>query len=163
MKLATRAIVTLLLSLAALTGAGAQPFEKRSFQSSKPEVRPQVEPSPVEVQSGIRAHIDGVMKRNNNLFPIYDPRAKKQLLLEFVKINSGKVSVMRARKKGTNTYFSCVEFKDPANGTIYDLDFWTKRQPNGKVRVTATKIHMIGGQPRFTYEKDRITDLPNKN
>jgi hypothetical protein len=113
-----------------------------------------------EIHDGIQAHIDGILKAKNNLFPITDTVTKQNLKLQFVKVHDDKVSIISPKKKGeTKTYFACTDFKDPATGTTYDIDFWMKLQPNGKLKVVDTRIHKVGGQPRYTYKNDEIVDI----
>jgi hypothetical protein len=113
-----------------------------------------------EIHDGIQEHIDKKLKANNNLFPITDNVTKQKLNLQFVKVHDDKVSIISPKKKGeTKTYFACTDFKEPAAGTAYDIDFWMKLQPNGKLKVVDTRIHKVDGQPRYTYKNDEIVDI----
>ncbi|MEW6736953.1 MAG: hypothetical protein AB1489_37035 [Acidobacteriota bacterium] len=119
--------------------------------------------TPDEIRQGISLHIEEKLKKNKNFFPIKDEQTKQELKLEFVKVHDDKVSIIKAKSEyDTDTYFACTDFKEPATGTIYDLDFWMKMQISGKLKVTKARIHKVGGEARFTYEGDKIVDIPVK-
>jgi len=155
-----KAILISVVLCLSLLGSISTPAQQKD-QSAK--AGPNRELTGQEVYKGVQAHIEEVLKKNNNLFPIFDDKTNQDLKLQFIKVHDDRVSIIEPSNAGeTRTYFACTDFKDPATGTAYDLDFWIKIQQDGQLKVVGEKIHKSGGQPRFTYEGDKIVDIPVK-
>lgn len=103
---------------------------------------------------GIKGHISAVTEANNGSYPLTDAEEGKDLKLKLVKVHEDKVSYI----KKDDAYFACTDFV-AGDGTKYDVDFWMKKNPEGKLEVYQTKIHKKDGVPRFTYQNDEIADL----
>ena len=113
--------------------------------------------SAAEIKAAMRAHIDAMVQKGGGVFRLKDDKTGENLELNFVKIHDP------VRKIRGNTYFACTDFSVKGQkDKLYDLDFWLTPM-NGKLMVTATKIHkepvFKNGKwvkkARFTYVNDK--------
>jgi len=113
--------------------------------------------SAAEIKAAMQAHIDAMVQKGGGVFRIKDEKTGEDLELNFVKIHDP------VRKIRGNTYFACTDFSVKGQpDKLYDLDFWLTPQ-DGKLVVTATKIHknpvLVDGKwekkARFTYVNDK--------
>ncbi|MBI5144438.1 MAG: hypothetical protein HZA30_05165 [Candidatus Omnitrophica bacterium] len=107
-----------------------------------------------EIIKGIKDHINKVTKANNGIFPLQDPVEGKSLNLKLQKVHEDKVSHI----KKEDACFACTDFIAD-DGTMYDVDFWMKKDASGNLVVYDTKIHKKDGEPRFTYKDDEIVEV----
>lgn len=108
-----------------------------------------------DVIGGIEGHINSVTKANNGVFAIKDEAEGKDLRLKLVRIHKDKVSYI----KKDDAYFACTDFTTEDGKSMYDLDFWMKKNAEGGLDVYQTKIHKKDGEPRFTYKDDEIVEV----
>lgn len=108
-----------------------------------------------EIIKGIKDHVNEVSAENNGYYPLYDSMDAKDLRLKLVKVHEDKVSYI----KKDDAYFACTDFIADDGQTKYDVDFWMKKTDSGELAVYQTKIHKKDGTPRFTYQKDEITEV----
>lgn len=111
--------------------------------------------SATDVIKGIREHINNATKANAGIFPIKDEVEAKDLKLRLIRIHEDKVSYL----KKDDAYFACTDFVTEDEKTMYDLDFWMKKDTKGNLKVYQTKIHKKDGKPRFTYKDDEISPV----
>ena len=111
-------------------------------------------PSAGEIIKAIKDHIASVTNANNGVFPLEDPQEGKALNLKLEKVHEDKVSHI----KKEDACFACTDFV-AEDGTMYDVDFWMKKDPGGELYVYDTKIHKKNGEPRFTYQDDEIVEV----
>lgn len=105
-----------------------------------------------DVINGINDYIQSVSEENNGYFPLYDSEEGKSLRLTLVKVHEDKVSYL----KKEDAYFACTDFLAEDGKTTYDVDFWMKKSPEGRLEIYKTKIHKKDGKPRFIYKDDEI-------
>lgn len=108
-----------------------------------------VEPTNEAIRSAMQVYALQVTNQNGGFFPIHDEKTGKDRRLSFQQVHQrvGKISTR-------DGYFSCADFVDQETGEVLDVDFWVTLT-GGQLQVTASEIHKINGQPRFTYnEKD---------
>lgn len=103
---------------------------------------------------GIKDHINETVEANSGYYPLTDTEEGKNLKLKLVKVHEDKVSYI----KKDDAYFACTDFI-AEDGAKYDVDFWMKKDPEGRLEVYQTKIHKKQGLPRFTYSNDEIVEL----
>lgn len=116
---------------------------------SAPSAVPPTRPTNEEIRAAMQSYALRVTDENGGFFPIHDEKtgADRKLTFQQVHQRVGKLSTR-------NGYFSCADFVDQATGEALDLDFWVTMEGE-KLEVTATEIHKVGGNPRFTYnDKD---------
>ncbi len=111
--------------------------------------------SAADVIKGIKGHINNTTKANAGIFPIKDEVEAKDLKLKLIRIHEDKVSYL----KKDDAYFACTDFVTEDGKTMYDLDFWMKKNNKGELEVYRTKIHKKDGTPRFTYKDDEIAPV----
>ena len=58
----------------------------------------------------------------------------------------------RLSKLNADTYFACVDMKDP-NGKVIDVDFFLKSNGD-KLEMTDTTVHKIEGKPRYNWKEE---------
>lgn len=108
-----------------------------------------------QIIKGIKAHIDNVTKANNDNFPLKDTEEGKDLKLKLIRVHEDRVSYI----KKEDAYFACTDFVTEDGKTMYDIDFWMKKNDKGELEVYQTKIHKKDGAPRFTYKDDEIVPV----
>ena len=62
------------------------------------------------------------------------------------------VHTERLSKLNADTYFACVDMKDP-NGKVIDVDFFLKSNGD-KLEMTDTTVHKIEGKPRYNWKEE---------
>ncbi len=58
----------------------------------------------------------------------------------------------RLSKLSADTYFACVDMKDPA-GKMIDVDCFLKSK-NGRLEMTDTTVHKVEGKPRYDWKEE---------
>ena len=106
------------------------------------------------VIQAIKDHISAVTSANNGYYPLTDTEEGKDLKLTLVKVHEDKVSYI----KKEDAYFACADFT-AEGGSAYDVDFWMKKNPEGKLELYQAKIHMKDGTARLTYQDDEIAPV----
>lgn len=102
----------------------------------------------------IKNHVSAVTAANNGYYPLTDAQEGKDLKLTLVKVHEDKVSYI----KKEDAYFACADFTADG-GATYDVDFWMKKNPEGKLELYQAKIHAKDGTSRFTYQDDEIAPV----
>lgn len=102
----------------------------------------------------IKDHIGSVTASNNGYYPLIDAEEGKDLKLTLAKVHEDKVSYI----KKEDAYFACTDFT-AEGGAAYEVDFWMKKSPEGKLELYQAKIHMKDGTLRFTYQDDEIAPV----
>ena len=111
--------------------------------------------SAAEIIKGIKDHIASVTEANNGYYPLRDEEEGKDLMLKLVKIHEDKVSHI----KKEDACFACTDFVTADGIAAYDVDFWMRKNKEGKLEVYQTKVHKKDGTPRFTYKDDEIVPV----
>lgn len=102
----------------------------------------------------IKDHINAVTSANNGYYPLNDAEEGKDLKLTLIKVQEDKASYIK--KEGA--YFACADFT-AEGGAAYDVAFWAKKNPEGKLEVYQTKIHKKDGNARFNYQDYEIAPV----
>lgn len=114
------------------------------------------------IKDAMNAHITAETAKGGGVFKIKDEKTSENLELNFVKIHDP------VRKIDGKGYFACTDFSvKGAPEKLYDLDFWLNPGTDGKLAVTATKIHkhpkQTGGkwekEARYTFENDKPVEI----
>ena len=116
-------------------------------REGKEEEHPSPKKPTLTKESLAKAIGDYVQKETTlrgGFFMVYDPVAKKTLLLTLVKVHEDRLSPL-----GNGVYFACADFKT-ADNHIYDLDFIMKESKSG-LEVNEITIHKEEGKARYTW------------
>jgi hypothetical protein len=98
-----------------------------------------------DISAGLRKYIDrSARKSPDRKFHI--KYGSKDLALDLIKVHDDRLSSL-----GGSKYFACVDMK-AANGTIYDIDFFTDMRP-GQLTVTEASVHKINGKPLYNWKE----------
>ncbi len=110
-----------------------------------------------DIKTGMTQYIIAETKKGNGEFKIHDDKLKKDWALTFVKIHDP------VRIIDDKTYFACTDFKSTTSGDVLDLDFWlVPGTKQGVLNLVDTKIHKVNGEPRFTYEGNKLVEVPDR-
>jgi hypothetical protein len=127
------------LSLLALNVA-AQEHPEHPNSSTKAK-----EFSVTDVEKKIKEDI--AEKSKDGVFKVKDPELHKTWDLKLDHVHTERLSKLNA-----DTYFACVDMKDP-NGKVIDVDFFLKSKGD-KLEMTDTTIHKIEGKPRYNWKEE---------
>ena len=86
-------------------------------------------------------------KSKDGVFKVEDPELHKTWDLKLDHVHTERLSKLNA-----DTYFACVDMKDP-NGKVIDVDFFLKSNGD-KLEMTDTTIHKIEGKPRYNWKEE---------
>jgi hypothetical protein len=86
-------------------------------------------------------------KSKDGVFKVEDPHLNKTWDLKLDHVHTERLSKLSA-----DTYFACVDMKDP-NGKVIDVDFFLKSNGD-KLEMTDTTIHKIEGKPRYNWKEE---------
>ncbi len=86
-------------------------------------------------------------KSKNGVFQVKDPELHKTWDLKLDHVHTERLSKLNA-----DTYFACVDMKDP-NGKVIDVDFFLKGSGD-KLEMTDTTVHKIEGKPRYNWKEE---------
>ena len=86
-------------------------------------------------------------KSKDGVFQVEDPELHKTWDLKLDHVHTERLSKLKA-----DTYFACVDMKDP-NGKVIDVDFFLKSKGD-KLEMTDTTIHKIEGKPRYNWKEE---------
>jgi hypothetical protein len=86
-------------------------------------------------------------KSKDGVFKVEDPELHKTWDLKLDHVHTERLSKLNA-----DTYFACVDMKDP-NGKLIDVDFFLKSNGD-KLEMTDTTIHKIEGKPRYNWKEE---------
>ena len=102
--------------------------------------------STADLEAAIKSEVAEKTKSTNGVFKLEDPKLKKTWDLTLDKVHTDRLS-----KISPDTYFACVDMKDP-NGKTLDVDFFLKAK-GGKLEMTDTTVHKVEGKPRYKWEE----------
>ena len=134
-------MVTAVLSFLPLAAAVAQEHPEHP-KSGKPKAI-----SVTDLENAIKADIAEKSKDTNGVFKLYDPELKKTWDLTLDRVHKDRLSKLSA-----DTYFACVDMKDPSGKTV-DVDFFLKSK-DGKLEMTDTTVHKVEGKPRYNWKEE---------
>lgn len=100
-----------------------------------------------DLEKAIKADIAEKSKDTKGIFKLDDPEMKKTWDLTLDRVHKERLSKLSA-----DTYFACVDMKDPGGKTI-DVDFFLKSD-GGKLAMTDTTVHKIEGKPRYNWKEE---------
>jgi hypothetical protein len=103
--------------------------------------------SVTDLEKRIKEDIAEKSKANNGVFKVEDPELKKTWDLKLDHVHTERLSKLSA-----DTYFACVDMKDP-NGRVIDVDFFLKSDGD-KLEMSNTTIHKIEGKPRYNWKEE---------
>jgi hypothetical protein len=86
-------------------------------------------------------------KSKDGVFKVEDPELHKTWDLKLDHVHTERLSKLNA-----DTYFACVDMKDP-DGKVIDVDFFLKSKGD-KLEMTDTTIHKIEGKPRYNWKEE---------
>jgi hypothetical protein len=86
-------------------------------------------------------------KSTDGVFKVHDPELKKTWDLKLDHVHTERLSKLSA-----DTYFACVDMRDP-QGKVIDVDFFLKSNGD-KLEMTDTTIHKIEGKPRYNWKEE---------
>src|SRR5712692_810338 len=145
-------LVALVASLFPLSATLAQehPEHPKNAQKAK-------EFSATDLENAIKADIAEKSKDTNGGFKLNDSELKNWRLPDFDRSKTWDLTLDRVHKDrlsklSADTYFACVDLKDPAGKTI-DVDFFLK-STDGKLVMTDTTIHKVEGKPRYNWKEE---------
>jgi len=86
-------------------------------------------------------------KSKDGVFQVNDPVLNKTWDLKLDHVHTERLSKLNA-----DTYFACVDMKDP-EAKVIDVDFFLKSNGD-KLEMTDTTIHKIEGKPRYNWKEE---------
>lgn len=86
-------------------------------------------------------------KSKDGVFKVEDPELHKTWDLKLDHVHTERLSKLNA-----DTYFACVDMKDP-QGKVIDVDFFLKSNGD-KLEMTDTTVHKIEGKPRYNWKEE---------
>ena len=129
------------LSLLALN-VFAQEHPEHPNSSTKPK-----DFSVSDLEKAIKKDIAEKSKADGGVFKVKDPELNKTWDLKLDHVHTERLS-----KLSPDTYFACVDMKDP-QGKVIDVDFFLK-QEGDKLEMTDTTVHKIEGKPRYNWKEE---------
>ena len=103
--------------------------------------------SVTDLEKRIKEDIAEKSKANHGVFKVEDPELKKTWDLKLDHVHTERLSKLNA-----DTYFACVDMKDP-DGRVIDVDFFLKSDGD-KLEMTDTTVHKIEGKPRYNWKEE---------
>ena len=110
--------------------------------------------TPDQVKKAILDYIKRDSFLKGGYFLMWDKQEERVWKLKFSRPHSG------VREVEDQKYFLCTDFKNvhkqpdgSISTTVFDLDFWAKKDNDGTLVVDQIKIHKVAGIPRFQYDK----------
>jgi hypothetical protein len=103
--------------------------------------------STTDLENAIKADIAEKSKDTNGVFKLEDRELNKTWDLTLDRVHKDRLSKLSA-----DTYFACVDMKDP-NGKTIDVDFFLK-STDGKLEMTDTTVHKVEGKPRYNWKEE---------
>jgi hypothetical protein len=100
-----------------------------------------------DLEKRIKEDIAEKSKEHNGVFQVADPVLNKTWDLKLDHVHKERLSKLNA-----DTYFACVDMKDP-QGKVIDVDFFLKSDGD-KLEMTDTTIHKIEGKPRYNWKQE---------
>ncbi len=101
-----------------------------------------------ELADAITTEVHRDTKLKGGHFLIYDKDQDEVLALQLDKVHRERVAHI-----GNDVYFVCADFKE-RRGTMYDLDFWMKRDDKG-LHVNEITVHKVDGKARYNWSEER--------
>ncbi len=113
--------------------------------------------SATDLENAIKADIAEKSKDTNGVFKLNDSELKNWRLPDFDRSKTWDLTLDRVHKDrlsklSADTYFACVDLKDPAGKTI-DVDFFLKSK-DGKREMTDATVHKVEGKSRYNWEEE---------
>jgi Transglutaminase-like superfamily len=136
------AIIVLIFTSPACNGTTQNKTSENKLNSEPVNKKKRV--SKVEIEEGVRKHIEEMTKNGGGYFHIIDD--EHDLKLKLVRVHTEYIANL-----GPNLHFACVDLAE-VDGNIYDLDFFLKGEP-GKMQVTQTTVHKLNGKPYYTWKQ----------
>ena len=134
-------MVVAVLSFLPLAAAVAQEHPEHP-KTDKPK-----EISVTDLENAIKADVAEKSKDTKGIFKLDDPELKKTWDLTLDRVHKERLSKLSA-----DTYFACVDMKDP-NGKTIDVDFFLKSNGD-KLVMTDTTVHKVEGKPRYNWKEE---------
>lgn len=103
--------------------------------------------SVTDLEKAIKDDIAEKSKANHGVLKVDDPELKKTWDLKLDHVHTERLS-----KLSPDTYFACVDMKDP-DGKVIDVDFFLKSSGD-KLVMTDTTVHKIEGKPRYNWKEE---------
>lgn len=100
-----------------------------------------------DLEKAIQHDIAEKAKATDGVFKVHDPELNKTWDLKLDHVHTERLSKLSA-----DTYFACVDMKDP-DGKVIDVDFFLKSNDD-KLEMTDTTIHKIEGKPRYNWKEE---------
>jgi hypothetical protein len=100
-----------------------------------------------DLEKRIKEDIAEKSREHHGVFQVADPVLNKTWDLKLDHVHTERLS-----KLTPDTYFACVDMKDP-NGRVVDVDFFLKSEGD-KLEMTDTTIHKIEGKPRYNWKQE---------
>lgn len=100
-----------------------------------------------DLERAIKADVARRSKPAQGVFKLADP-----VLGTTWDLKLDKVHRERLTKISPDTYFACVDMKDP-EGRVIDVDFFLKAKGRGLQMVGIT-VHKIDGKPRYDWKEE---------
>jgi hypothetical protein len=122
----------------------AEPAKEKKEQAEHPKSAEKMTLN--ELADAITRYIEHDSKLKGGYFLVYDGEEKKPLLLRLEKVHKERLSSL-----GGGVYFACTDMRS-SDGTVYDLDFFMKRNEDG-IETTEVAIHKKAGKPRYGWKE----------
>lgn len=135
-------IAVLLVSLLPLSATVAQEHPEHPTEAQKAK-----EFSVTDLEKTIKATIAEKSKGTKGVFKLDDPELKTTWDLTLDKVHTERLSKLSA-----DTYFACVDMKDPFGKTI-DVDFFLSK--DGKLEMSDTTVHKVEGKRRYDWKEEK--------
>ncbi|HEY2092354.1 MAG TPA: hypothetical protein VGJ81_10730 [Thermoanaerobaculia bacterium] len=99
-----------------------------------------------DLEKAIKHDIAEKAKATDGVFKVDDPELHKTWDLKLDHVHTERLSKLNA-----DTYFACVDMKDP-HGKVIDVDFFLKSDGD-KLEMTDTTVHKVEGKPRYNWKE----------
>jgi hypothetical protein len=139
------AAIAMLLALGTRTLAQEHPEHPKQDKKAQPAPDKQI--SLDSLAEAIARYIEHDSKLKGGYFLVYDAEEKKPLALQLQKVHRERLATL-----GGGVYFACTDMK-ATDGTVYDLDFFTKQTEQG-LETTEIAIHKKSGKPRYNWKEE---------
>lgn len=101
--------------------------------------------STADLEKAIKKEVATRARDTDGIFKLKDVDKTWDLSLQ-------RVHTDRLSKLNADTYFACVDMKDPDGKTI-DVDFFLE-SADGQLEMTDITVHKIEGKPRYNWKEE---------
>lgn len=154
-------MIAVALVAAWAVGLRVQAAEHPEHPTAAPEKTERQPLTKNQLADSIESYIQEDTELKGGYFLFYDRRDKKVLKLKLDHVHRERVS-----HTGSEVYFACSDLREHGTekgegsqtraalkekGTLYDMDFWMKRDEDGDLHVTKIMVHKVAGKPRYEW------------